>query len=116
MALDEFGLRFAVSQIAANRHLTRPEVVTALEACPQFGRGRAPRRLVDRIGYGDEAQANAKARAAMVRKTIAFNDYGQDSISGLGEANIAWSRQPARFAMAPISRPGSMPPTGICQR
>ena len=45
----------AVTQMAANRHITRPEVIAALEASPQFAEDARARHLVDRIGYDDEA-------------------------------------------------------------
>ncbi len=78
-----------VNQMAANRHLTRPEVITALEASPQFAEDARARRLVDRIGYDDEAQASAKARAGDSAKAVAFNDYVKDAISAPADANIA---------------------------
>jgi len=53
---------------------------------PQFAEDVRARRLVDRIGYGDEAQANAQSPRRQCAKTIAFNDYARNSISGLGEA------------------------------
>jgi len=78
-----------VSQMAANRHLTRPEVIAALEASPQFAEDARARRLVDRIGYDDEVRNSAKARAGESAKTIEFNDYVKDAISSQGDANIA---------------------------
>jgi protease-4 len=78
-----------VSQLAANRHLTRPDVIAALEASPQFAEDARARGLVDRIGYDDEASASAKARAGIGAKTLAFNDYVKNAISRQGDANIA---------------------------
>ena len=79
----------AVSQMAANRHVTRPEVIAALEASPQLAGEARSRHLVDRIGYDDEARAAANARAGAGAKSVKFTDYVKEAISGLGTANIA---------------------------
>jgi protease-4 len=79
----------AVSQMAANRHVTRPQVIAALEASPQFAEEARTRHLVDRIGYDDEARAAANARAGAGAKSVKFTDYAKEAISGLGTANIA---------------------------
>ncbi|HYS46919.1 MAG TPA: signal peptide peptidase SppA, partial [Rhizomicrobium sp.] len=79
----------AITQMAANRHLTRPEVIAALEASPQFAEEARSRRLVDRLGYDDEARAAADARAGAGVKSIKFTDYVKDVTPGLGAANIA---------------------------
>ena len=79
----------AVSQMAANRRVTRPQVIAALEASPQFAEEARSRHLVDRIGYDDEARAAANARAGAGAKSVKFTDYVKEAISGLGTANIA---------------------------
>jgi protease IV len=79
----------AVGQMAANRHVTRPEVIAALEASPQFAEDARSRRLVDRIGYDDEARAAANSRAGTEAKPIKFVDYVRDAMPSIGTANIA---------------------------
>jgi protease IV len=78
----------AVTQMAANRHITRPEVIAALEASPQFAEDARSRHLVDRIGYDDEARAAARARAGDGAKLTKFTDYVKN-ITHVGTANIA---------------------------
>ena len=79
----------AVGQMAANRHITRAEVIAALEASPQFAEDAKLRRLVDRIGYDDEARAAAIARAGAGAKTAKFADYVKNAVEHFGAANIA---------------------------
>lgn len=79
----------AVNQMAVNRHITRAEVIAALEASPQFAEDARRRRLVDRIGYDDEARAAASARAGTGAKSVKFNDYVKDASPRFGAANIA---------------------------
>jgi protease-4 len=78
----------AVTQMAANRHITRPEVIAALEASPQFAEDARSRHLVDRIGYDDEARAAARVRAGDGAKLTKFTDYVKN-ITHVGTANIA---------------------------
>jgi protease-4 len=78
----------AVGQMAANRHITRSEVIAALEASPQFAEDARSRHLVDRIGYDDEARAAAQAKAGGGAKLTKFTDYVKN-ISHVGTANIA---------------------------
>jgi protease IV len=78
----------AVNQMASNRHITRPEVIAALEASPQFAEDARSRHLVDRIGYEDEARAAAEAKAGAGAKLTKFTDYVK-SVSHVGTANIA---------------------------
>jgi protease IV len=78
----------AVGQMAANRHVTRPEVIAGLEASPQFAEDARGRRLVDRIGYDDEARAAANTRAGNGAKPIKFIDYVK-ATPRLDTANIA---------------------------
>jgi len=78
----------AVGEMAANRHITRPEVIAALEASPQFAEDARSRRLVDRIGYEDEVRAAANARAGTGVKSVRFSDYVKET-PRLGSPNIA---------------------------
>jgi len=79
----------AVDQMASNRHLKRDEVIAALEASPQFAEEARSRKLVDRIGYDDEARAAANARAGSNAKSVKFSDYVKDAVSEPVSANIA---------------------------
>jgi protease-4 len=79
----------AAGQMATNRHLTRPDVIAALEASPQLAEEARSRHLVDRIGFDDEARAAANARAGAGVKSIKFTDYVKDVSPRLGTANIA---------------------------
>ncbi len=78
----------AVGQIAQARHITRPEVIAALEASPQFSEDAKSRRLIDRTGYDDEARAAANARAGTGVKDVRFADYARAEHK-LGVPNIA---------------------------
>jgi protease-4 len=78
----------AVGQMAANRHVTRPAVIAGLEASPQFAEEARARRLVDRIGYDDEARAAANTRAGSGAKSVKFADYVK-AAPRVDTANIA---------------------------
>ncbi|HEY0265733.1 MAG TPA: signal peptide peptidase SppA, partial [Rhizomicrobium sp.] len=78
----------AVTQIAAARHITKPEVIAAFEASPQFSEDARSRRLIDRIGYDDEARATANARAGAGVKDVRFTDYARAEHK-FGVPNIA---------------------------
>ncbi len=79
----------AVDQMAANRHLSRAQVIAALEASPQFAEEARTAKLVDRIGYDDEARAAAAARAGSGAKSIKFTDYVKNTADRIGTPNIA---------------------------
>ena len=79
----------AVAQMAENRHVSRADVMAALQASPQFAEEARSRRLVDRIGYDDEARTAANARAGKGVKSVKFTDYVKDAMPRLGTANIA---------------------------
>ena len=79
----------AVRQVAANRRITPAEVIAAFEASPQFSEDARSRRLVDRIGYDDEARAAANARAGSGAKSVKFTDYVKEAADRFGTANIA---------------------------
>ena len=79
----------AVGQMAANRRISRSEVIAALEASPQFAEDARSRKLVDRIGYEDEARAAATTRAGAGAKSVKFTDYVKNAVERFGTANIA---------------------------
>ena len=79
----------AVKQMAANRHITPAEVIAAFEASPQFSEDARSRKLVDRIGYDDEARAAATARAGKGAKSVKFTEYVKNAMNELSKANIA---------------------------
>jgi len=79
----------AVDQMAANRHLSHAQVVAALEASPQFAEDARTARLVDRIGYDDQARAAARERAGSGAKSVKFTDYVKNTNSHIGAPNIA---------------------------
>ncbi|OAI44777.1 hypothetical protein AYO42_04115 [Rhizomicrobium sp. SCGC AG-212-E05] len=79
----------AVARVATNRKLSREDVVAGLEASPQFSEDVLKRRLIDRIGYDDQATAAANARAGSGVKTVKFMNYARDAAKPLGDGNIA---------------------------
>ena len=79
----------AVAQMAENRHIPRADVVAALQASPQFAEEAKARKLVDRIGFDDEARAAATKRAGTGAKSVKFTDYVKDRSPKLATANIA---------------------------
>jgi protease IV len=88
-ALMQSAYDEAVARMAAQRHITKPELVNALEASPQFTEDAIKAKLVDRAGYDDEAVAAAKARAGDGAKLEKMTDYVHDAVSHTGAANIA---------------------------
>lgn len=79
----------AVAQMASNRRVPRTDIVTALQASPQFAEEAKDRKMVDRIGYDDESRAAAIKRAGSGAKSIKFTDYVKDVSPKLATANIA---------------------------
>ena len=79
----------AVAKMAANRHITAPEVVTALEASPQFAEDALKAKLIDKTGYDDEAKAASEARAGSGAKTVKMTDYVHDAATPNSHGNIA---------------------------
>ncbi|HUE65505.1 MAG TPA: signal peptide peptidase SppA [Rhizomicrobium sp.] len=78
----------AVTEMAANRRISRSEVIAALEASPQFAEDAHARHLVDRIGYDDEANSAAQGRAGAGAKLAKFTDYVKN-ITHIATANVA---------------------------
>jgi protease-4 len=79
----------AVTQMAAARHVTRPEVIKALEASPQFAEEVQRARLIDHIGYEDDVHDGAMRRAGEGAKLVKLADYVRNAAAGIGQANIA---------------------------
>jgi protease IV len=79
-----------LSAAAAARHITKDQVKNAFEASPQFAEDAKAKGLIDRIGYDDDAQAAALARAGSGAKILKMADYiaAQDTMTETG-GNIA---------------------------
>jgi protease-4 len=65
----------ATAGAAAGRHLTHDKIVAAFEASPQFTENARTAGLIDRIGYDDDAQSAALARAGAGAKMVAMSDF-----------------------------------------
>jgi protease-4 len=80
----------AVGEMAAARHLSAGAVKAALEQSPQFAEDALKEKLIDRIGYDDQAKGAALARAGAGAKAIKMTDYLKTrDDSGFAPANIA---------------------------
>jgi protease-4 len=79
----------AVTQMAANRKITRADMVAGLEASPQLAEEARARHLVDRVGYEDEILIAANTRAGSGAKSVKFTDYVKEAIPEPLAANIA---------------------------
>jgi protease-4 len=76
-------------EMAAARKISRPELVAALEASPQFTEDALQRRLIDKVGYDDEARAAAQSRAGGGAKLVRFASYARATERATGSPNIA---------------------------
>jgi protease-4 len=65
----------ATAGAADDRHLGRDRIVSAFEASPQFTENARSAGLIDRIGYDDDAQNAALARAGNGAKLVTMSDY-----------------------------------------
>ena len=65
----------AVADAAADRHLTHDKIVAALEASPQMTEGARAAGLIDKVGFDDDAQNAAIARAGDGAKLLPFSQY-----------------------------------------
>jgi protease IV len=65
----------AVAGAAADRHLTHDKIVAALEASPQMTEGARAAGLIDKVGFDDDAQNAAIARAGDGAKLLPFAQY-----------------------------------------
>ncbi len=81
----------ALTAVAGERHIAKSQVAAAFEASPQFAEDARAKGLVDRIGYDDDAQGAALARAGSGAKALKMSDYiaARDSTPVTGSANIA---------------------------
>ena len=104
----------AIDQMAANRKVKRADVIAALEASPQFAEEARSRRLIDRMGYDDEARAAAKATAGADAKIGQVYRLCTRSHAAAWASPISPSfRRRAKSATAPPRLPGSTPAAGI---
>ena len=60
---------------ADERHLGRDKIIAAFEASPQFTENARSTGLIDRIGYDDDAQNAALARAGSGAKLVTMSEY-----------------------------------------
>jgi protease-4 len=65
----------ATAGAAADRHLSQPRIVAAFEASPQFTENARAAGLIDKIGYDDDAQKAALARAGAGAKLVAMSEF-----------------------------------------
>jgi protease-4 len=81
----------AVADMAAGRKLKPEQVAAALEMSPQFAEDAQKAKLIDRIGYDDEADAAALKRAGAGAESVKMAEYlkNRDDDSGLSKPNVA---------------------------
>jgi protease-4 len=65
----------ATAGAAADRHLTAAKVVAALDASPQFTENARAAGLIDQIGYDDDEQNAALARAGDGAKMVPMSEF-----------------------------------------
>lgn len=70
----------AVAGVAADRKLNPAAVVATFEASPQLTEDAVRAKLIDKIGFDDDAQAAALARAGSDAKALKMSDYIQTVI------------------------------------
>ncbi|MFN4091286.1 MAG: signal peptide peptidase SppA [Brevundimonas sp.] len=81
----------AIANIAQDRKTTQPVLRAALEAGPWSAEQALQRKLIDKIGQVEEAEAEAKRRAGKGAEIIEFGDYAdsQGERDGSGRNAIA---------------------------
>ncbi|MBV9061321.1 MAG: signal peptide peptidase SppA [Alphaproteobacteria bacterium] len=80
----------AASGAAAARHLPLKAVTASFEESPQFAEDALHNRLIDRIGYDDDAKDAAVARAGSGAKAVSVRKYERNAVpSGTGRPKIA---------------------------
>ena len=65
----------ALANAAQDRRLTLPSLKAVIEAGPYSADQARQRRLIDKIGHVEEAEAEAKRRAGRNAEIVAFGDY-----------------------------------------
>ncbi|HWY13999.1 MAG TPA: signal peptide peptidase SppA [Rhizomicrobium sp.] len=66
----------AVSAVSAERKLDRRTVIASFQASPQFAEDAKRTRLIDRLGYDDQAKDAVRARAKRA-KFVAIGEYAR---------------------------------------
>jgi len=66
----------AVTAVARQRHLDAKAVIASFEASPQFAEDAKARRLIDRLGYDDQAKDAARTRAGNA-KLVPIGEYAR---------------------------------------
>jgi protease-4 len=74
----------ATAGAAEDRHLGRDRIVAAFEASPQFTENARSAGLIDRIGYDDDAQNAALARAGHGAKLVSMSEFVRVAKEGSG--------------------------------
>ena len=69
---------------ADDRHLGRDKIIAAFEASPQFTENARAAGLIDRVGYDDDAQNAALARAGQGAKLVTMSEYVKVAKEGSG--------------------------------
>jgi protease IV len=77
MALLQSWYDVAVSETAKERKLTPEAIKAAFEASPQFTEDAKAKKLIDRVGYDDDALGAALAKAGDNADTITLAQYMQ---------------------------------------
>jgi protease-4 len=65
----------AVASVSATRNIQKPALTAAFDASPQFAEDAKKAGLVDRLGYDDDAQGAALARAGDKAKIVRMTQY-----------------------------------------
>jgi protease-4 len=81
----------ALANAAQDRRLTLPSLKAVIEAGPYSADQARQRRLIDRIGQVEEAEAEARRRAGRGAEIMEFDDYAatHDERAGSGASAIA---------------------------
>jgi len=79
----------AIQAAAAGRHLTPLALKTALDASPQLSEDAKQKGLIDRLGYDDDALAEALSRAGGGAKQVTLAAYAAGTGSAVRPGNIA---------------------------
>lgn len=79
----------AIANIAQDRKTTQPLLRAALEAGPWSAEQALQRKLIDRIGQVEEAEAEAKRRAGKGAEIVEFGDYANSKGERAGSGRNA---------------------------